>query len=828
MHVTRLDRVEKRMVRDSIDAFLKETLARRLIAAVLIAFSFFLMLCLITFDRNDLPAYSMPPSNPPQNACGVVGAYLAGFMLEWIGVSSFILVIMGSTWGFSHLVGAAKVPPLQKTTGSLLLILSVCASAAMLPWRQAFPLSLGGRVGMAVQGMLCLYIGSVGAWIFAALLFALSAMLLSVDRTLVKSFFVLRGWFKEHRNLFASIHLRTAKMKPAVATAKNSSADAAVADIEVTGFDTIGRRKQDTATLPVARPEWGASPKPTPKSPKKREPAEAEEQHTIDLKAKAAMSDNPSALKDGENYVLPPVSLLDEVTHTDTHEREETIREKIDILERTLDDFSIKARVVNIESGPVVTRYELSLAAGIKVQRLVGLADDIAIATKAPSVRIVAPIPGKSTVGVEIPNSVKEVVRLRELIESDTYRNKKYVIPIFIGKDTSGQPIIQDLTSMPHLLIAGATGSGKSVCINSMIISMLMTQNPADLKLILVDPKMVELTGYEGIAHLRTPVVTDMKRAPRVLEWAVTAMDERYDLLAKVGVRHIKQYNLLGEEGLKKRIGEDYDPKTTPPQLPLIVIIVDEFADMMLIARKEVEYSITRLAQKSRAVGIHIVLATQRPSVDVITGLIKSNMPTRVTFQMTAKVDSRTILDRNGAEALLGSGDMLYLPPGTSDLVRGQGTFTSEEEIQKIIKWIREQQNPEYQSMKLEQVDGIKKTAGYSQDDLYDDAVRVVLENERGSVSLLQRKLEIGYTRAARLVEMMEANGIVGPYKGSKTRELLTTLEDWEAQQRNEAVNGSASSYQPTDDTDEEEADEAAVEVDDDPEENDEQEEVSS
>jgi S-DNA-T family DNA segregation ATPase FtsK/SpoIIIE len=463
------------------------------------------------------------------------------------------------------------------------------------------------------------------------------------------------------------------------------------------------------------------------------------------------------------------------------------IQQQIEVLERTLKEFGVGARVVDIDQGPVVTRYELSLEAGTKLTKVTSLSDDLAIATKAPAVRIVAPIPGKSTVGVELPNMDKELVRLRELFESDGYRKRDHAISLFLGKDASGKPIISDLTKMPHLLIAGATGSGKSVCINSIIASILMTQHPDDVRLILIDPKMVELSAFAEIPHLLTPVVTDMKRATWILDWATHKMDERYDILAAVGVRTIAAYNRLGEEEIRNRLGEDVDYDRMPFHLPYIIIIVDELADMMMLASKNIETSITRLAQKSRAVGLHIILATQRPSVDVITGLIKSNLPTRISFQVTSKVDSRTILDRNGAEKLLGSGDFLFLPPGSSNLTRAQGTYMSDDEIRRVVDFVKRQAKPDF-SLNLDgclggddESDPGTAADEYGNDDLYEDACRIVLASGRGSVSLLQRKLEIGYTRAARLMDMMAADGLVGDYKGSKAREVIMSLDAWES-----------------------------------------------
>lgn len=378
------------------------------------------------------------------------------------------------------------------------------------------------------------------------------------------------------------------------------------------------------------------------------------------------------------------------------------------------------------------------------------------------------------------------MVCLRELMQSVAFHESDARIPLLLGKDAAGDPIVEDLTRMPHLLIAGSTGSGKSVCINSIIASMLMTRSPEELKLILVDPKMVELSYFEDIPHLLTPVITDMKKAPAALEWLVRKMDQRYELLNKARVRQIRDYNQLGKDELFKRLSEKMSHEEAdqiPESLPYFVIVIDELADLMMASAKEVEGSIIRLAQKSRAVGIHVILATQRPSVDVITGLIKSNLPSRISFKVASRIDSRTILDRNGSEKLLGDGDMLYLPPGTSNLLRAQATYISDKELKRIVKFLRKEAQPEFSS----EIEGflVGRADGGGrmtvEDDLYEDAIRVVLETQRGSTTLLQRRLGIGYTRASRLMDIMSEMGIVGPYKGSKAREVHMTIEEWEA-----------------------------------------------
>jgi S-DNA-T family DNA segregation ATPase FtsK/SpoIIIE len=488
-------------------------------------------------------------------------------------------------------------------------------------------------------------------------------------------------------------------------------------------------------------------------------------------------------------YQLPGIDLLDEPEEVDMSTQEEVVQEKARVLERCLAEFGVTVEVVGTRTGPVITQYELSLAPGTKVGKVLALRDDIAMALKSTSVRIVAPLPGRGTVGVEVPNVQKNLVRLKELIEAvDVTRME---IPLLLGKDVSGHPVVSDLTEMPHLLIAGCTGSGKSVCINSIIMSILLTRSPRELKFLLVDPKMVELSAFRDLPHLLAGVVTDMKKAASILGWAERTMDERYELLAAANVRNIGAFNGLSEAEVRRQLRID-DPELRaeeiPYPLPYIVIVIDELADLMMLNRTgEVETSITRLAQKSRAVGIHIIFATQRPSVDVVTGLIKANLPARISFQVSSKVDSRTILDQNGAEKLLGRGDMLYLPPQTAKLVRAQGTYVSDEEVRRVVEFVSRQARPQFSRELTELPEGGADSAdGRSpgHDDLYDDAVRIVVATGRGSVSLLQRRLEIGYSRAARLVDMMAEDGIVGEYREGKARDVLVTEEDWSARQR--------------------------------------------
>ncbi len=479
-------------------------------------------------------------------------------------------------------------------------------------------------------------------------------------------------------------------------------------------------------------------------------------------------------------YELPSLDLLDDQEVVDQGDLDAILAEKTELLEQTLASFKIEAKVVAIQKGPVISMFELSLAPGIKVDKIRSLEDDLAIALRARTVRIVAPLPDKNTIGMELPNPIRENVRMKSLLDCDEFKEKSYALPIFLGRDAAGRPMIVDLAKMPHLLVAGATGSGKSVCLNTIITSFLYVRTPEQVKLVLIDPKMVELSQFENAPHLACPVISDMKRAPAILEWAVAKMEERYKLLSRAGVRNIYSYNKLGRDGLRERFGDVVDEDDFPHFLPFIVIIVDELADLMMTAAKDVETSITRLAAKSRAVGIHIILATQRPSTNVITGLIKANLPTRVAFMVSSKIDSRVILDVNGAEQLLGQGDMLFMPPHSSNVVRGQCTFLSEEEVRRVMSSLKSDAGPRYEPELVQRrSEGSKDPSEVDQ--LYDAATRFMIETQRGSASLLQRKFAIGYTRASRLIDLMADEGVLGEYKGSQAREVLLALEDWVA-----------------------------------------------
>ncbi len=500
-------------------------------------------------------------------------------------------------------------------------------------------------------------------------------------------------------------------------------------------------------------------------------------------KTKSGKKSEPPREVDYSGYQFPGMDMLVEPETNFSEILETWVRDQAVELESTLQTYRIDGEVVGIDSGPAITLYEIRLAPGTKVASVNAISSDIARAMKAQNIRVVANIPGKDTIGIEVPNSQKEKVRLKELMTVDSEAVAKMRLPMFLGKDASGNPLVGDLSSMPHMLIAGTTGSGKSVCMNSIIMSFLYTKRPDELKLVLVDPKMVEMSQFKDIPHLMCPVVTDMGKAAGILEWAVTKMDERYALLAEAGVRDIVSYNELGWEEIKERMQPSTQEEEVriPKKLPYMVFIIDELADMMM-TNKEVETFIVRIAQKARAVGMHLILATQRPQANVVTGLIKSNMPCRVAFKVASGMDSRIVLDQKGAELLLGQGDMMYLSPRTSKITRAQGTLVDDKEIRESVKFLKtvSTQNFETQLVQIKQP-GLGAEGNGDRDELFDDAVNVVLESQRGSVSLLQRRLTIGYSRASRLIEEIADAGIIGEYKGSQAREVNMTLEEYEA-----------------------------------------------
>jgi S-DNA-T family DNA segregation ATPase FtsK/SpoIIIE len=724
-----------------------------------------ILLCsCLSFDIGDWPSrFVFPPNNPPANWCGTVGAFCAYYLLYYIGPGVFVILISVIGLLAAKLANKQIGQPVLRTIGLALTTVAASMSFQCL-WPHkffSFPMGSGGVLGIAATRFMRVNFASLGTFILVSATWIVGIILLADDLILVVlqtfdfgfkkiSGVAVPAWSATKQSAIIGQGLSdiwqklSTRQKPLIINSEPPKRQQAA---PVKPIDII----------PVRKPE---TKKP---APPKTEPARSS-------------FVQPSY----DDYELPPLDLLAEPEYGYAAVQEKVVKSKAMSLERLLSEFNVNARVVAAETGPVVTMFELELAAGVKVSQIAALANDMARALGVGAVRVVAPLPGKHTIGIEVPNSEKEKVRMKSMMELAGARPQKMQIPLFLGKDSSGEALVSDLTKMPHLLIAGTTGSGKSVCINSIITGILLTKRPDEVKLILIDPKMVEMTAFNTVPHLMCPIVTETSTAVQILEWATVKMDERYALLSEARVKNVAEYNNLGADEIFNRFKPSNEEEQTkiPKKLPYIVIVIDELADLMMTAAKEIEAYIVRLAQKSRAVGIHIVLATQRPQATVVTGLIKSNMPTRVGFRVAARMDSRIILDQNGAETLLGEGDMLFLKPGTSDLIRAQGTFLDEQEIKRVVKHLKEIAEPQFhpELTQLKKLDAAEMV----RDELFDDAVRVVLETKRGSVSLLQRRLSIGYARASRIIEMMAGAGILGEYKGSQAREVMMTLEEYE------------------------------------------------
>lgn len=737
---------------------------RYITANILIASALFIFLSFLSHSSNDPPFADYPINNPVHNFCGIAGAQIAGYALAGLGRTSYLIVVLVAWLGVAYLLKENIEHLWVKMIGSVLLLFSLASLLTLGCYafkKSLLSANVGGIFGIVVVSRLYEYFNLTGTIIILASGVVISFMLL-LNVTPVSPF----------------VKVSKAKEEKPVPAHDSENKDANVryrANVTALNNSTISTNiYRDTIPADVTGEVENEQPVSIDVLKKIQEQYPEDEEQSIYI---------DTIKQKKHDYDLPPIDLLEKPVVDQHSDDWDQITQRAHVLKNTLVQFNVNAEVVEIERGPVIAMYELELAPGTKVGKVVNLSDDLAIALKAPSVRVVAPLPGKSSIGLEVPNTKRKMVMLRELLETSDDIRKKMAIPLLIGKDAAGNPLISDLASMPHLLIAGTTGSGKSVCLNSIILSILFLRHPTDVQLLLVDPKMVEFSLFRKIPHLISPVVTDMKKAAAVLEWAVNKMEERYALLASVGVKHINAYNRLGTSEIRKRLNPEGDVNLDDVQfhLPHIVVVVDELADLMMVASKEVEASVIRLSQKSRAVGIHLILATQRPSVDVITGLIKSNLSSRISFYVASKVDSRTILDQNGAEKLLGSGDMLFLPPGTSKLVRAQGSYVSDEEVKNVVEYLRKSAAPKFNS-ELKSWKGTSERENIAKDNLYNEAVRIVLETQRGSVSLLQRRLEIGYSRAAKLIDLMAEDGIVGEYKGSQAREVFLTLEEWDAQ----------------------------------------------
>lgn len=750
----------------------KERLKTDLLALGLLALVVFVGLSFLSYDPADAPSSLVfPQRQVPTNICGEIGASVAYHTRQWMGFGVWIVLAALVSWDLKLFSREPSRRTVTTLIGLLLLGTSSCALLQLLvpgiPSGSVY--GSGGQIGAWTGILLQQKLSSTGIMIFAGSLLTAGVLLTPLSDALQP---VLQ------------------------AAALPASAIRATSGWLQRAPLTVKPRKE------VSKPAQRDDEQSVPTIPFKLAPVEPEpepdiaevEGRSIRINPPASLAlHNPDGLAVAQRrgFSLPDIDLLLESEAFPYEELAKKARVAATTLENAFEEFGLNVKVAEIDTGPVVTQFELELERGLRLNKITALEDDLAIALRVPSVRVVAPIPGKNTVGVEVPNDKQVIVRMRELLQTSRVSSDDMRLPLFLGKDVSGRPLTVDMAKMPHLLIAGRTGTGKSVCLNTLILSLLMTRTPDEVRMLMIDPKMVELSPYKKIPHLMHPVITDMKKAEAVLAWAVDKMEERYDLLARVGVRHLDLYNKLGKSEVLDRLGmteSDPDAAAVPERMPFIVIIADEMADLMMTSGKDVEAYIIRLAQKSRAVGIHLVLATQKPTVDVITGLIKSNLPARISFQVASKMDSRVVLDEGGAERLLGSGDMLYLAPSTSHLTRAQGTYVSDEEINAVIAFFSDTE-PEYspELLKLTAAAGTGAAgAGGGEsgprhhDDLYDDAVAVVIREGRGSVSLLQRALGIGYGRAARMIDYMAEDGIVGDYNGAQAREVICTMEEWE------------------------------------------------
>lgn len=758
----------------------------------------------ISFDIADSPSKFVYPHNQPaQNWCGQIGAFFSYYGFYYLGPGIFMLLAAGAAFFAMNLFGVHPDQLIFRIVGTILTVAAVSAAAQL--WvpvnANTIPIGPGGVLGAALSKIMTENLADVGTVIVIISSFTVGMFLLAdtLVITLLKTVGIGGGKFftfttdavtaakERSENLNEIWHKLSLKQQNREGEIVIGANQQLVEEPEEKKQEDKSQKEQEQEKPSLFSRK---KPKPKPESEQKqpeKQPAKKPEP------AAAKTQIQPAYIPDEySNYTLPPLDLLKEPEHGFSALQGKVVREKAKELEEALEEFNVSAKVVAAEPGPAITMFELELAAGTKVSQIANLANDMARALGSQTVRVVAPLPGKHTIGIEVPNTQRETVRIRGLVEDAGKKAEKMHIPLYLGKDSSGNPLFSDLTSMPHLLIAGTTGSGKSVCINTIIASILLKKRPDEVKLILVDPKMVEMTAFNQVPHLMSPIITETQKAEKVLEWAATKMDERYALLAEAKAKSIAQYNSLGSEEIIRR----FEPSTVeeeaqiPKKLPYIVVIVDELADLMMTSGKEIEGYIVRLAQKSRAVGIHLVLATQRPQATVVTGLIKSNMPARIAFRVAARMDSRIILDQNGGETLLGQGDMLFLIPGTSDLVRSQGAFVDDEEVRNIVKHLKNIAEPHFhpELMQLNRVD----ISSLEKDDLFDDAVEIVLETKRGSVSLLQRRLGIGYARASRIIESMAQSGILGEYKGSQAREVMMTAEQWKATKSQMAADAAA------------------------------------
>jgi S-DNA-T family DNA segregation ATPase FtsK/SpoIIIE len=728
---------------------------REIKGVISLALAVFLLLCLFSYSPHD-PSFTrfVADGSSTHNLTGKFGAFVADSMIRMLGMAVFLLPVALLVCSFHYFLRPTFEIRLQRVFGFIFFTLS-CAGLFGALFKNGVSLygetlRAGGLLGAGLDRFLLAYFNPAGTYIILIAIFIISLYFI-VDYSLVsvtgKCSQGTRGFASAAKERWLSLWARISAPK-----------------IEIKERPVMAEVEQ---------------------APKKAKPKKVEQTH-FDF----------NKLKPDGKFQLPPFTLLEEAPQKDNRVKRDLLLTNSRILEKKLADFGVEAKVVEVMPGPVITMYELEPASGVKINRITNLADDLALALMAPSIRILAPIPGKAVIGIEIPNQKRDPVFLNDVLDHDGFLKSPHRLPIALGVDFVGTPVIADLAKMPHLLIAGTTGSGKSVALNAMICSILFKAQPDDIKFLMVDPKRLELSSYEGIPHLMHPVVVDPKKASQVLRWTVEEMERRYRVISEFNVKSIDAYNemiITGAKGkaapaasrqtkMESELSGETAPASSPDhpsfehvKLPYIIVVIDELADLMMVAPRDVEDSLTRLAQMARAAGIHLIIATQRPSVDVITGLIKANFPTRISFKVSSKIDSRTIIDQPGAEQLLGSGDMLFIPPGTSKLSRIHGAYVSDPEISRVVEFLKRQAQPTYDASieKFEFESAHAQQNDDGSDEKYDEAVALVGELGQASISLVQRYLKIGYNRAARMIEQMEREGIVGPSDGAKPRKVL-------------------------------------------------------
>ena len=732
---------------------------RRVGSLLLIAAGLFIGLCLLTYDPGDVPILSSHPRIPAANLGGAVGVWIGFFGRGGFGWASVLVPLICFLWSSRLWRGTAgELHGISLVTGSLCLLGSLGTVLALAGSTQAAQTALGGVAGFLLARSGTYYLGQAGTILTTLCVGVLSWLVVS-GQTLRATGQGLFRWFRE---VLAGVLHRGATVAPQMA----GSVPAAKPLATPRGKEAVAELETAAGTAPPnprvrVRSTIEPKPKTIPTPPRRQAPG---------------------------GFQLPPLDLLSNPPPISERQISDDLQVNARVLEETLREFGIEATVVNIDRGPTVTRYELTPAPGVKLTKIVALADDLALVMKAANCHVIAPIPGKGRVGIDVPNTSTTIVYLKEILTAHEFAGSPSPLALPVGKDVSGHAIVTDLRECPHLLIAGATGSGKTVCLNSLLVGILSHASPEQVKFLMVDPKMVELALFNNIPHLVAPVVTNAKKASVALHWAVGEMERRYQLLASAGVRNIDLYNKrILSGGARPPSEPSAESSAGSPSLmddgrplPYLVIVIDELADLMMVASQDVEGAITRLAQLSRAVGIHMILATQRPSVDVITGVIKANFPARIAFQVASKVDSRTILDMNGADKLVGRGDLLFLRPGTAKPIRAQGAFVTDAEIEQVTNFLKQQRTPSYDEDLLERAQQPENMISAEKDEMYEMAKQLVLDTGQASTSLLQRRLRLGYGRAARILDLMEQEGLVGPPQGSRPREVLVTRDAYQ------------------------------------------------